>query len=134
MLDTDMCSYLMRAKDATVLSKMEARVEAGDHISISVITYAELRLGAARSAAKEKYNALIDALIDRLDLVADWTVREADLFADLQAGLLGHGTPIGVNDAMIASHALTNGAVLVTNNTRHFARVEALNTENWLKT
>jgi tRNA(fMet)-specific endonuclease VapC len=35
-------------------------------------------------------------------------------------------------DAMIASHALALGAVLVTNNGRHFSRVEGLVLENWV--
>ena len=132
MLDTDTCSYLMRARDVEVLAAMEDRVEAGHHICISVITYAELRLGAARSQANDKYDTLIDALVERLDFVAEWTAEAADRFANLQARLLGQGASIGTNDAMIAAHALTIDAVLVTNNTRHFARVENLKLENWL--
>ncbi|MEL6205726.1 MAG: type II toxin-antitoxin system VapC family toxin [Pseudomonadota bacterium] len=131
MLDTDTCSYLMRARDAKVLAAMEARVEAGHHICISVISYSELRLGAARSQAKTRYDRLIDALVDRLDFVAEWTVNEADRFADVQAALMGQGASIGSNDAMIASHALAIDAVLVTNNLRHFSRVDGLQVENW---
>jgi tRNA(fMet)-specific endonuclease VapC len=32
---------------------------------------------------------------------------------------------------MIAGHAISAGAVLVTNNGRHFERVAGLNAENW---
>lgn len=131
MLDTDTCSYLIRERNAEVLAAMEARVEAGHHICASVITYAELRLGAARSPAMDKYNSLIDALVDRLDFVADWTIVQADRFAEVHASLLGQGTSIGPNDAMIASHAMTADAILVTNNTRHFSRISGLKTENW---
>ena len=94
MIDTDICSYLMREQPAKVLRAMEQHVEAGDDICISVITYSELRLGAARA----KYDGLIDALSDRLDFIADWSTNEADRFADVQARLLGQGTPIGAND------------------------------------
>lgn len=134
MLDTDTCSYLMRARDAEVLAAMEARVEVGHHICISVISYSELRLGAARSQAKDRYDALIDALVERLDFVAEWTVKAADRFADVQAALMGQGASIGPNDAMIASHALTVDAILVTNNIRHFSRVHDLRVENWRDT
>jgi len=133
MLDTDTCSFLMRAHDISVLRSMQAKVEAGDDICISVITYSELRLGAARSQAQHKYDRLIDALSDRLDFIADWSTKEADIFAELQSSLLGQGTPIGSNDAMIAAHARSLGAVLVTNNQRHFSRVEGLTLENWLE-
>ena len=44
----------------------------------------------------------------------------------------GQGASIGPNDAMIASHVLAMDAVLVTNNTRHFSRVDELAVENWL--
>ncbi len=96
-----------------------------------MVTYSELRLGAARSQARRKYDYLINALSDRLDFIADWSTKEADLFAGLQAGLMGQGTPIGTNDAMIAAHALSLGAVLVTNNQRHFSKVEGLALANW---
>ena len=129
MLDTDICSYLMREQPAKVLRAMEQHVEAGDDICISVITYSELRLGAACSKARAKYDGLIDALSDRLDFIADWSTNEADRFADVQARLLGQGTPIGANDTMIAAH-MSLGAVLVTNNQRHFSKVEGLALEN----
>ncbi|ABI93328.1 type II toxin-antitoxin system VapC family toxin [Roseobacter denitrificans] len=132
MLDTDICSYLMREHPAAVLRAMEKQVEAGEDICISVITYSELRLGAARSQARAKYDGLIDALSDRLDFIADWSTKEADRFADVQSHLLGQGAPIGANDTMIAAHALSLGAVLVTNNQRHFSKIEELVLENWL--
>lgn len=134
MLDTDTCSYIMREQSPALLHSMQARVDAGDDICISVITYAELRLGAARSQARRKYDRLIDALSDRLDFIADWSIKEADLFATLQAALMGQGIPIGTNDAMIAAHARSLDAVLVTNNHRHFSRIEGLALENWLDT
>ena len=132
MLDTDICSYLMREQPAKVLRAMEQHVEAGDDTCISVITYSELRLGAARSKARAKYDGLIDAVSDRLDFIADWSTNEADRFADVQARLLGQGTPIGANDTMITAHTLSLGAVLVTNNQQHFSKVEGLALENWL--
>lgn len=42
------------------------------------------------------------------------------------------GQPIGEMDMMIAAHALSAGAVLVTNNHRHYERIQApLILENW---
>ena len=39
---------------------------------------------------------------------------------------------IGNNDLLIASHARSIGAVLVTNNIREFSRIPDLTVENWL--
>lgn len=45
---------------------------------------------------------------------------------------MGSGTPIGQLDSFIAAHALARGAVLVTNNTKHFSKVSGLSFENWV--
>jgi tRNA(fMet)-specific endonuclease VapC len=58
-------------------------------------------------------------------------VRFRSYFAGVRAGLERSGTSIGTMDMMIAAHALTAGATLVTNNTRHLERVKGLSLENW---
>ena len=40
---------------------------------------------------------------------------------------------IGANDLMIAAHAVSVEAVVVTNNTKDFSRVAGLKIENWMK-
>ena len=42
------------------------------------------------------------------------------------------GTPIGANDLWIACHALAEGAILVTHNTKEFDRVKNLQFEDWV--
>ena len=132
MLDTDTCSYIQRQHPIAVLETMQAKSESGHALCISVITYAELRLGAARSNSKHKYDLLISEFSERLDSIQSWDSRAADHFAELQAMLLRKGTPIGVNDGMIAAHALSIEAVLVTNNQKHFSKVPNLKLTNWL--
>jgi len=51
---------------------------------------------------------------------------------DLRADLERRGTPIGLLDTMIAAHALSHLATLITNNTRDFALVPSLRVENWV--
>jgi tRNA(fMet)-specific endonuclease VapC len=63
-----------------------------------------------------------------------WDVEAADLYADIRHQLVTAGRLIGELDMMIAAQALSVGAVLVTNNTRHFGRIEApLMLANWRK-
>ncbi len=133
MLDTDICSYIMKKTPLSLLSLLQEKIESGHSICISVISYSELRLGAERSSAANKYNRLINEFCERLDFIADWTTQEADVFAKLQAGLFSKGLPIGYNDAMISAHALLLNAVLVTNNQKHFSRVPELLVENWVQ-
>lgn len=130
MLDTNICSYIMRQHSRSVLEILETRAAEGHILCMSVITYQELRFGAER-VGSAKYHARIDKMCERLDYVADWTTECADRFAVTQSLLLRKGSPIGFADAMIASHALIINATLVTNNQKHFSQVEGLQLENW---
>ena len=133
LLDTDICSYVMRARDPRLLAIMQDKARSGADLSNSAVTYAELRLGAEHSRNADRYNQAIQAFCDRLSGVLAWDKTAADEFAGLQARLLGTGTPIGGNDAMIAAHALSLGRVLITNNEKHFSSVPGLPVENWLR-
>lgn len=132
ILHTDICSYLIRRHPVEVLTAMDAKVRQGHEIAISAVTYAELMLGAKRSANPGKHLASISQLCERLHDIYAWDARAAEHFADLQTGLLNRGTPIGTNDTLIAAHAWSLDAILVTNNTKHFSKVEGLKIENWI--
>lgn len=59
---------------------------------------------------------------------------DADIhYGRLRADLERRGTPIGANDMLIAAHALSLGATLVTDNVREFERVKDLAIVNWLR-
>ncbi len=131
MLDTDTCSYIIRQRPKAVLQAMEQHSQLGDELVISSITYAELRWGAARSGNPRKHNRLITELCQRLHEISPWDADAADQFAQLKTHLARSGTPIGGNDTMIAAHALSLGARLVSNNIRHFSLVPRLKLENW---
>jgi tRNA(fMet)-specific endonuclease VapC len=112
---------------------METVVIQGHEIAISAITYAELLLGAKRSGNPAKHLAVINELCERLHDIYAWDATAAEQFSELQTLLLKQGTPIGVNDTLIAAHALSLEATLVTNNTKHFEKVPALILVNWTK-
>ncbi|MGH8548199.1 MAG: type II toxin-antitoxin system VapC family toxin [Methylococcales bacterium] len=131
ILDTDTCSYILRKNPGKVLEAMDATVQQGHEIAVSAITYAELMLGAKRSGNPAKHVALITELCERLHDIYAWDARAAEQYADLQTWLFSQGMPIGTNDSLIAAHVLSLGATLVTNNTKHFAKVPALRIVNW---
>jgi tRNA(fMet)-specific endonuclease VapC len=132
ILDTDICSYIIRKNPAKVLVAMDACVQQGHEIAISAITYAELMLGAKRSGNPAKHIALISELCERLHDIYPWDASAAEQFADLQTVLFNQGTPIGANDTLIAAHVLSLEATLVTNNIKHFSKVPLLNVVNWI--
>lgn len=130
MLDTDICSYIMRQSHAVVLERLNA-VELGD-VSISVVTKAELLFGAKVSPRPQRdAGALKDFL--GAATVLDFPEAAADHYADIRAALQARGRPIGANDLFLAAHARCLGLTLVTNNTREFARVPGLALDNWTR-
>ena len=131
LLDTDICSYVIRGRDPGLLATLQSKARSGADISISAITYAELRSGAERSPHADRYNHAIGLFCERLSGVLGWDRIAADEFALLEAALLKRGRPIGRNDTMIAAHALSLGCAVVTNNHKHFSRVPRLEVENW---
>ncbi|KVK84426.1 twitching motility protein PilT [Burkholderia ubonensis] len=131
MLDTNICSYIMRERPPVVLSRLQSCVGAQHRIVVSAVTYAEMRFGAIGRKASPKHADLVTAFVARLDGVLPWDAAAVDATTAVRAELAARGTPIGANDASIAGHAIAAGAVLVTHNTREFGCVDGLSFEDW---
>lgn len=131
MLDTNICSFIMREQPEAVISRLEQAVLRNHRIVVSAITYAEMRFGAIGKKASPRHGQLVDAFCARLDAVLSWDRAAVDATAEVKAVLAAAGTPIGPNDTAIAGHAIAAGVILVTNNTREFARVPGLILEDW---
>jgi tRNA(fMet)-specific endonuclease VapC len=129
MLDTDAVSYLIRGK-APALDAHVARVPP-KRLCISAVTRGELLYGLKLKDGAHRLARLVDEFLLRVQCLP-WDEAAATHFACVAAELHKTGTPIGSMDAMIAGHAMAIGAVLITNNARHFSRVAGLNVENWL--
>jgi tRNA(fMet)-specific endonuclease VapC len=133
MLDTNICSFIMREQPEAVIKRLEQAVLRNHRIVVSAITYAEMRFGAIGKTASPRHAQLVDAFCARLDAVLAWDRAAVDATTDVKAALSAAGTPIGPNDTAIAGHAIAADAILVTNNTREFARVSDLKLEDWVK-
>jgi len=132
MLDTNICSFIMRERPASVLERLQEAAQGQHQIVISVITYYEILLGTVGRNASPRHARLVDAFVTRLSTILPWEAAAAEKAVALKQDLAAKGTPIGGNDIMIAGHALAAECVLVTNNTREFARVEGLRFEDWV--
>jgi tRNA(fMet)-specific endonuclease VapC len=128
MLDTNIVSDLIR-NPAGKAAKRSQKV-GDDALCVSIITAAELRFGAAHRASP-RLTERVEQLLGELTVVAFKEPADA-AYAGIRLALQQAGQPIGPNDLLIAAHAMTVGAVLVTANDREFRRVRGLKVENWL--
>jgi tRNA(fMet)-specific endonuclease VapC len=128
MLDTDMCSYIIREHPASVLKRFQTL--AMEQLCVSVVTYAELIYGVERSSSRRINRPVIEDFVRHLD-VMDWDTAAADQYGVIRAELEAAGALIGAMDMMIAAHAKSIKAVLVTNNQKHFNKVRGLKIDNW---
>jgi tRNA(fMet)-specific endonuclease VapC len=130
MLDTDTCIFLMRRES----QKLEAKVQSVplQQQVMSALTFAELSYGIqASGAAKRKQNqATLDSLALHL-AVLDWPQDAAKWYAEIRFDLKKRGAQLGAADLMIAAHARSLGAIVVTKNVKDFGRVKGLQVENW---
>ena len=126
MLDTDISSYIIRRRPEPLVEHFERHADA---ICVSVITAAELRFGVEKSKSA-KLADLVENYLERLSIL-DWTNAVTPHYARIRAALERLGKPIGNADLMIAAHAASAGATVVTNNVRHFANVPGLKVQEW---
>ena len=128
MLDTNIISDLVRNPQGPVTRHI---VKVGSEaVCISIMTAAELRYGCARKGSA-KLLANVEAILGSIQVLAFDAPADTD-YGGIRAELEAAGRPIGPNDLLIAAHAYSLGAVLVTANTGEFSRVRGLQVEDWL--
>ena len=132
MLDTCICSFIMREHPVSVLQRLAEEVAQNNRIVISAITYAEMRYGQIGKKASPKHKTLVDEFVKRLDEVLPWDQAAVDATIEVKIQLTKAGLVIGENDTAIAGHAIASGCVVVTNNVREFSRVPGLPYEDWV--
>ncbi len=129
MLDTDTASFIIKGRSPAVAAKL--RTVSPALVCISVMTRAELQYGLKRLPPAHRLHLAVRQFL-KIVRVLPWDSEAADWYADIRHQLLSTGQPIGELDMMIAAHALAADAVLVTNNHRHFERIQApLTLINW---
>ena len=123
LLDTSVCVDILRQR-----VPHPGLPSPGD-CCLSAIVTAELRTGLAKvpSPARERKLA---------DFIAVFPVRDFDdaasrHYGEIRADLEKRGNLIGPLDLMIAAHARSLDATLVTGNVREFRRVRGLRVRQW---
>ncbi len=129
LLDTDIVIYSLKGH-ATVQDNL--RQHYNDLLCLSVISLMELYYGAYKSERVESNLAKVKTLESSLKIIRIGE-EVVELFGMLKSRLENEGQPLNDFDLIIASIALTHNLIIVTNNKRHFQRIEGLKLENWTK-
>jgi tRNA(fMet)-specific endonuclease VapC len=128
MFDTNIIGYLARGTSVALKKRFEK--EDSENLALSSIVYAEISYGLKKKGV-ESIASKVYAFIDIMRIL-DFDKASADMYAKIRTGLERSGTPLENMDMLIASAALSADAVLVTHNTKHFARIDGLKVEDWL--
>jgi tRNA(fMet)-specific endonuclease VapC len=129
LLDTNICIFFLRGK--LDLDKI-IKIKGTENCFISEITVLELRNGAENSDNPTKSHKSVDAFINGLSIIPIY--GNIKRYAKEKVRLKKLGKPMHDEfDLLIAVTALQNKLTLVTDNTKHFEKIEELKIENWFK-
>ena len=128
LLDTNHCIFLINHKYPQVGRRL-ARQKVGA-VAVSTITTAELWHGVENSARKEQNQAALGKFLLPLE-VLPFDEKAVQAYGNIRCQLERMGKVIGAMDLLIAAHAVSSGAVLVSQNLREFQRVPGLKLEDW---
>jgi tRNA(fMet)-specific endonuclease VapC len=130
MMDTNIVSYYVKGRHAPVRMRLDAIGPA--QLCISAVTESELLYGLLKLPQDHSLQERVPRFMASV-VIRAWDSEVAQVHANLRHYLISSGQIIGEMDTMIAAHAISLEATLVTNNTRHFERVSPpLRLENWV--
>jgi tRNA(fMet)-specific endonuclease VapC len=131
MLDTNICIYLLNRRTGfeTILARLDGL--AYEQVVISAITLAELRYGIAKSVKKAANRTKLDFFLNQFECLP-FDAEITSYYGEIRTTLEAKGTPIKPLDMLIAAHALSMTATLITNSVLEFEQVKGLSIENWL--
>ncbi len=127
-LDTNACRGVMNGSPPALRERLLQSDPV--QVAISQIVRYELEFGVCNSSQPGKNRANLAHFL-RYVQVLDWGEEQAVEAAQIRCELAREGQPIGPYDILIAAHARSLAAILVTHNTREFGRVEGLQWEDW---
>ncbi len=126
LLDTNICIFLMKGLPG--LSERTKRARIRD-LFVSEVTLAELKYGVARSERPLANRAPLEQFLIGVTVLP---IRESlDVFAFEKARLNRLGQPLPDFDLLIGATAVHHDLTLVTNNIRHFQRIQDIRLEDW---
>jgi tRNA(fMet)-specific endonuclease VapC len=130
--DTNVFSAYFSGRSKPLTERMTSAFAAGE-LRLSVMVLAELEFGAEKARQKlgeTKFARRVEQLRKQLELEPIGG-SFPQCYATVRTALEAEGKKIGDRDTIIAAHALSIGATMVTANVGEFSRVLGINLENW---
>jgi predicted nucleic acid-binding protein len=124
LLDMDIWSEIMRAKNAEVTSRASTYLSQHGRFTLSTVTVFEVVRGLQKANRQNRIDEF-DEMLDDIE-VLDLDRSAADLAGRIYGELDRRGTKIDFGDALIAGIALRHRVRLATGNAAHFSRVQSL--------
>jgi tRNA(fMet)-specific endonuclease VapC len=131
LLDTNIVIPVLNERDPAAARRLDEELALATPIVLSTIVLFELRYGVARSALRERNEAVLGHFMTLPLTIATFEDDDARHAGDIRAHLERDGVPIGPYDVLIAAQARRRGAVLVTRNRHEFERVPGLMVTDW---
>jgi len=126
LLDTNVVIAFFNGSKA-VLERVHSEI---DRIALSTLVVAELDYGAKASQKAEDNLEKLHRFVDIVRVVP-FDLECAKIFGTIKSKLRKMGRPTGEVDALIAATAMSNKAILVTGNRKHFENIKGLKVEIW---
>ena len=126
-VDSDYLIDYLRRQDYTkpLMEKIQSRQA---EASISVVTAFELYVGALLSNNPSKRFEDVETLLSWFRIV-DINKEIMLIAAKINVDLRKKGFMIGIQDVLIAASSISANTSLITNNTKHFQKIEGLKLE-----
>ena len=126
MLDTNTVSHIIKSNSTVIQHLIDVPMSS---LAISAITNAELFFGLAKRPDAKKLHLAVNEFLLRVQ-VLPWDSSITKTYGELRYNLESIGKPLAPLDLLIASHALSLNAILVTND-QAFSHVNNLQIQDW---
>jgi len=131
LLDTNILSELVKKNpNKNLMIRLDTIPSAS--LYTASICVMELRYGVLRRGNPSDLGSKIEKSILSKVQILNFYYKDALKAAEVLSELHSIGQPVGIEDVMIGSIALSNGLIVVSANTKHFSRIPDLKLENWL--
>lgn len=131
LLASDICRLIIKQQPPKLLEELQVRSERGDEIMLSSITYAELIAGVLLTENTIKHMSLVEEFCERLDDIVPWGRGAVDCYTEIQMQAMATQSPVNMNDAMLAAHAISLSAQLLSVNKAAFDSIAKLELDVW---
>lgn len=128
LLDSDICIFFLKGKFGIKDRILTVGIE---NCCLSEITIAELKYGAEKSGNIPRHSREVERMEELFTVLPIYD--SLDLFAKEKVRLQRQGNLIPDFDLLIGAITISNNLTLVTNNEKHFRRIEGIRLENWSK-